>query len=211
MWQFNEITHIGVEELQSSKIYVIDDFFKNPHDIVSYLTSDTNRPALHKSWEVPSHNNIEFFEGRHRIQHPDILPLQKTLLEICGSSGPASDVMYSNLANFYNREFNDYTNNYWWPHRDSGWNCLIYLNDVEVAGTNLYTETADDQEYIRVHAIKEHHEPWRSRSKYNVIKTLNCKYNRLVMFDGKKFLHGLAMTDDTFFRITRMNVAMFFN
>jgi len=209
MFEINKITNIIVEDFRDSKIYIIDDFFKNPDDIVEYLK--TNKPGLHKEWEFPSHNTVEFFEGRHYIQHDSIFDLQQTLINICGSNNVCSNMIYSNIARFIDKEFNDYKNNYWWPHRDDGWNCLIYLTKMDIDGTNLYEETADDQEMIITNQIKEHHQPWRSRDKYRVIKTLQSKYNRLVMFDGKKFLHNMAINDDTFFHEERMNLAVFFN
>jgi hypothetical protein len=56
----------------------------------------------------------------------------------------------------------------------------------------------------------EHEQPWRPKDRYRILKTLNCGFNKLVMFDAKKFLHGMAIEDETFFNQRRINIAVFF-
>jgi hypothetical protein len=56
----------------------------------------------------------------------------------------------------------------------------------------------------------EHLKPWRPKSKYRVIKALEARYNRLVLFNGRQFLHGMSIDDDAFFKDYRFNQAIFF-
>jgi len=208
MFEINENSNIIIENFLDSKIYTIDNFFKNPNEIVVYL--EENNPKIHKDWELPSCNTVEFFEGRHYIEHDSVLSIQKKLIELCGSKSIPSNKIYSNIAKFFSKEFNDYKNHYWWPHRDDGWNALIYLNKKVIAGTNLYEEVSNDQECMVNKRMREHDEPWRKKENYKIIKTLESSYNKMILFDGKKFLHNMAIVDDTFFNERRMNLAMFF-
>jgi hypothetical protein len=210
MFEYNKINNIITEDFLDSKIYTVDNFFVNPDEIVNYLELEANQPNLHKIWEMPTHNSFHFFEGRHFIEHENILEIQKKLISICGSKSDAHNTIYSNIAKFYDKDFNDYQNHYWWPHRDFGWNAIIYLNDMDTEGTNLYEETSNDQQFIIENQIKEHCEPWRKKEKYKIIKTIQAKYNRLVLFDGKRFLHNMAINNDAFFHQKRMNLATFF-
>jgi hypothetical protein len=50
----------------------------------------------------------------------------------------------------------------------------------------------------------------KNQDKYKIIKTIQSKYNRLVLFDGKRFLHNMAINNDAFFYQKRMNLATFF-
>jgi hypothetical protein len=101
--------------------------------------------------------------------------------------------------------FNDYQNNFWCPHFDKGYTGIVYLNDYTGAGTNLYDVIGNHD-----NKVPEHYMPWRKKTNYKVIKQLYSKFNRLVIFNSKKFLHGMAIDDDTFFNEERYNVVLFF-
>jgi hypothetical protein len=209
LFEFNNIEKIDIETIDGSNIYTIDNFFKDPDLILEYLLATP--PFIHKGNEHPSFNTVHFFEGRHIINDPQIGVMQKTLMSICGGTALQSNQICSNVASFNDPVFNDYKNNYWWPHTDFGYNCLIYMNKFETDGTNIYEEVSpEDRKYLRENKINEHQAPWRSKKFFNIIKTIPAKYNRLVMFDGKKFLHNMAINDDTFFHQYRLNLALFF-
>ena len=97
----------------------------------------------------------------------------------------------TNQHKFYNHSFNDYKNCYWWPHRDAGYNAIIYFNDDD--GTNFYDEIIPKKKY------NEHFKPWRPKEDLRVVKKIKSKYNKLVFFDGKKFLHGMDINSDRYF------------
>ena len=59
--------------------------------------------------------------------------------------------------------------------------------------------------------VNEHFKPWRSKKDYKVLKHVEPKYNRLVLFDGCKFLHGMNIINDRYFSDEyRKNQVFFF-
>ena len=58
----------------------------------------------------------------------------------------------------------------------------------------------------------EHYKPWRSKENYRLIETLEPKFNRMVLFDGLKFFHGMNICNDDYFSDQyRMNQVLFFS
>ena len=103
-------------------------------------------------------------------------------------------------------KFNNYVDNYWWPHTDVGWNGIVYFHDEW--GTNLYSPNHLDI----TDNINEHYQPWRSKEKYTLLKSLEPAYNKLVLFDGKKFPHGMNVTNEKYFgKKSRNNQVFFFD
>mgnify|MGYP007000113699 CR=1 len=47
--------------------------------------------------------------------------------------------------------------------------------------------------------------------KYQVLKTIEPKSNKLVFFDGLKFPHGMDISNDTYFSKFRYNQVFFFD
>lgn len=203
MFQINDTLDIKIEECNESKIYTIDNFFKNPDAIRDHLT---NTPTpLWKGNIMPSNNGVMFEDRRHHMTDTDIVLIQEMLSKLCGDSMFDSNTdMFSNCCHFKRDKFNDYKNNFWSPHFDPGYTALIYLDKDPGPGTNLYEQVETD-----VNNTPEHWAPWRPRYKYKVIKTIESMYNRLVLFNGKQFLHGMAVEDDRFFNKERLNVAIF--
>ena len=59
--------------------------------------------------------------------------------------------------------------------------------------------------------LTEHHQPWRTKNDFKVLKHLEPKFNRLVFFDGYKFLHGMNIVNDRYFSNEyRKNQVFFF-
>ena len=57
----------------------------------------------------------------------------------------------------------------------------------------------------------EHYRPWRPKKDFKILKTLEPEYNRLVFFDGLKFIHGANFPDDRYFgEEYRTNQVFFF-
>jgi len=196
--------------IDNSPFYVIDNFYEDPHSIVSFLKSQPS--SLHK-WtpdqHVDSYNNVYFEDRRHVIESDTILHVYKFLSTLCGQRYLNQSII-TNLIRFNNKTFNDYKNNYWWPHLDNGYNGLIYLNEHdEECGTNLY-KNLDPQN--KPCPTPEHLYPWQPKSNFKLVKSLKPKFNRLVLFDGNHFWHGMNICNDDYFgQHYRMNQVLFFH
>ena len=124
---------------------------------------------------------------------------------LCNQDVDSHEIV-TNMQRFFKHDFNDYKNYYWWPHQDSGYNGIVYFNkDDNTSGTNLYSVKT------RYDMTDEHFKPWRPKEDFQILKTLEPKYNRLVFFDGLKFLHGANFPDDRYFgEEYRTNQVFFF-
>ena len=206
MFELNENLEIKKELFEGTVIYTIDDFYKNPKEVENYLFGKPNEIPLHKIYEKPSFNGVYFEDRRHDSE--DNLDLKKVydfLSGLCGQSYEAPDIV-TNCSRFKKHEFNDYENCHWWPHKDTGYNGIVYFNDDDQNGTNFYNEL------IQPPDVNEHYEPWRSKDEFEVIKHLEPKYNRLVFFDGWKFSHGMNISNDRYFgQEYRKNQVFFFD
>ena len=52
--------------------------------------------------------------------------------------------------------------------------------------------------------------PWRLKEDFRVLKHLQPKFNRLVFFDGYKFLHGMNIKNKRYFSEEYRNNQVFF-
>lgn len=206
MFDISKNISIQMEIFKDSKIYTIDNFYDNPDSVVEYFLKIT--PPLFKIDQKPSYNSVYFEDRRHRIESDEILKVYKFLEFICEQS-PASTRIVTNASKFKKCSFNDYQNNYWWPHLDYGYTGILYFNlNDHVSGTNLY-ELLNSKEYPP--DCSEHFAPWRNKNNYRLVKTLIPRYNRLILFDAIKFYHGMNICNDDYFSENyRFNQAFFF-
>lgn len=202
MFELNSFDNLEVKEICGTRLYIKDDFYKNPYEVVTLLENTDSKPW--KIWDTPTYNNIHFLDSRHDFYHNDMLTVNRRLEEICGQKTAQPGQVITNCIQFYNKEFNDYKNNYWGPHEDLGYTALIYLNDFDCPGTNIYNRLQED-----VWNTPEHYEPWRSKNKFELVYTVEAKFNRMVLFDGATLTHGMSIEDETFFSQTRINQAVF--
>ena len=202
MFKLNNRLQVKQETLQESVIYYIDNFYLHPKEVEEYLF-DKDTP-LHKIEQKPSYNNIHF-EDRRLIKEDERLhTVVNFISQICDQK-PETYAIVTNMQRFFNHDFNDYKNCVWWPHQDNGYNGIVYFSDE--CGTNLYsTETTDE-----LPNAPEHYKPWRLRENYKILKTLEPKYNRLVLFDGFKFPHGVDICSHRYYgEEYRQNQVFFF-
>jgi hypothetical protein len=193
--EINPHYKVTEETFKDSKIYYVDEFYKTPDELVSYLLT-SEEPKLHKANDTPSYNGVHFLDYRHNFIDYAVEHVSDTLASICGqhSLAPHRSIVATNCIKFIDKEFNDYKNNYWVPHVDfEGYIAIIYLNPTTDQGTNLYEQVEQDV------------------YKYKVIKTLEGKFNRAILFDAEYFLHGMSVTNDEFFKIFRLNQVLFFS
>ena len=203
MFELNPDLEIKEEILLESKIFIIDNFYKNPDEVYNFLF---NRDVpLWKIEEKPSFNSIHFIDKRLDEYDERLTPVIRFLSYLCNQDADSCNII-TNMQRFFKHDFNDYKNCYWWPHQDSGYNGIVYFNKDNTSGTNLYSvvkEMDDD--------FPEHYRPWRPKKDFKILKTLEPEYNRLVFFDGLKFIHGANFPDDRYFSEEyRTNQVFFF-
>ena len=200
MWELNDDLIIEKEVFKGSIIYKIDNFYKNPEKIENHLFHDD--VPLHKIHLKPTYNNLHFEDRRLDYYDARLTHVIDFLSSICNQR-PFSYNVITNQARFKRHKFNDYEKNYWWPHRDVGYNGIVYFNDDD--GTNFY------EEIITKKKSKEHFKPWRPKEDLRVVKKIKSKYNRFVFFNGRKFLHGMDINSDRYFcNEYRKNQVFFF-
>ena len=199
MFEVNENLEVKVDYLMGSKIFTIDNFYKDPEEVSDYLFN--REVPLWKIKESPSFNGL-FFNERRLIEEDGRLEnIYKFLSGLCGMSYEFVDII-TNMTRFCKDNFNDYKNCFWWPHTDRGWNGIVYFNkDEENSGTNLYDpKVLQEEEWQISLSTPEHYSAWRPKEKYSILKTFKSKYNSLCLFDGSKFPHNMNITNDRFFR-----------
>lgn len=203
----HDFKNLKIVNIQDSDIYIIDNFYNHPEEVLKIIKN--NKPNIHKEFEKPSFNQIHFNDCRHFLQFDEIETIIKKIEEITKHKYyrfPHN--FWTNMTKWNNCSFNDYKNNYWWPHKDFGYTGLIYLNKEECDGTNLYEENLIEREEMNL--TSEHFQPWRDKKKWKLIYSIPQKFNRLVLFDGLKFVHGLAMNEEHYFNKYRINQVLFF-
>ncbi len=201
MYELSDDLIIEKEIFKESTIYKIDNFYKNPEEIESYLFHDD--VPLHKIHETPSYNNVHFEDRRLSNYDARFTHVYDFLSSICNQR-PLTYNIVTNQTRFKKHNFNDYKNNYWYPHRDDGYNAIIYFSDDD--GTNLYKKIIK-----RKKKYTEHFKPWEPKKNLKVVKKIKSKYNRLVLFDGRRFLHGMDINSDRYFcNEYRKNQVLFF-
>ena len=208
MFELSDNLEINTEIFQGSKIFTIDNFYKYPDKISNYLFK--NPAPLHKEYDNPTYNNVLFEDRRLRTYDVRLQPVINFLSKLSSQKPLLYDIT-TNQTRFNDDEFNDYKNCIWWPHVDEGYNGIVYFNknDTE-CGTNLYSQDIGASEMNDYNSIPEHFAPWRQKEKYEKIKTLIPKYNRLVLFDGYKFPHGMNIINDRYFSDEYRNNQVFF-
>ena len=203
MFELNSYLKINEEILLGSKIFIIDNFYKNPDEIYDFLFN--REVPLWKMDQKPSFNTIHFVDRRLEEYDERLLPVIGFLSYLCNQDADSHEIT-TNMQRFFKHDFNDYKNCYWWPHQDSGYNGIVYFNKGDnTSGTNLYSVKKQYDMPL------EHVEPWRPKEDFEILKTLKPEYNRLVFFDGLKFLHGANFPDDRYFgEEYRTNQVFFF-
>lgn len=208
MFDINVNIKIKKEIIDEKPIYIIDDFYQSPTKILNFLLSKES--LIHKKNIEPSFNQIYFDDRRHKIYSDEVTKVYKFLSNLCNQKEYNGNFIVTNLTRFYSKKFNNYKDNYWWPHKDIGYTGILYLNlDDEEYGTNLYKDINYEEENKN---CPEHYEPWRKKNNYYLIKSLKPKFNRMILFDAFYFTHGMNICGDRYFgEEYRMNQVFFFD
>lgn len=206
IFEINQNVVVETQSLDNSIIYIIDDFYKHPEKVLNCFLSIP--PKIHKKNQKPSHNQVYFDDRRHRLKSDEIFCVYQFLSSLCNQKPVlGDDAVVTNFTRFKTSTFNDYKQNYWWPHIDEGYTGILYLsNDIE-SGTNLYNVL----NYVKDFNTNEHYMPWRSKENYQLLMSLESKFNRMVLFDALKFYHGMNICNQKYFSDEyRINQVFFF-
>ena len=189
-----------------------DDFYDDPIRILNWIASTPPHPTGVNS---SNSNGAYYSDMRHQVGPLKYLEPYISLIEEThggiknDSSEPA---IFTNFMHWRPHEFNDYKNNYWYPHYDTAWTFILYLNPTEPKnGTNIYKAIGDYREKVQMHEW-EHHKPWHPKEHYEVVDYFEPVFNRGYLFNSGNLLHGAAVEDDTYFQdMFRLNQVIFFN
>ena len=208
MFELNKNLNVQIQKVYDSNfqrlndVYVVDNFYKDPDRIRDYFLN--SNPIIHKDHENGL-NGVAFEDRRWAERTSQIEMAYEFMSDLCKQPAIDNQSVLTNQTKFRKQDFNDYKNNYWWPHTDEGYTAILYLNDDRIgSGTNLYELLFDDTK-----GITEHQEPWQPKQNYNCIKHLVPAYNRLVLFDGLCY-HGMNICTDRYFDEYRLNQVFFF-
>tara|TARA_Y100000992_G_C21263709_1_gene492732 strand:+ start:1099 stop:1794 length:696 start_codon:yes stop_codon:yes gene_type:complete len=202
IFEYNSDSSVEVEYLDGSPIYTIENFYTNPEKVYENLFEIPLRENFAPLWKInqtPSNNGIHFEDRRVNCFSDEIIDIYFLLNDIIGNYSFVPEIntnIFSLKNDEKSKKFNNYKDNVWWPHTDLGYNGIIYFHDE--CGTNLYKPISkiqkkfDEIEYTK----NEHYKPWRPKCTHHILKTIDAKYNKLVLFDGKKFPHGMNITSD---------------
>lgn len=194
MWDLNPNLEIETLLINDSPAYVVDSFYKEPHKVARYLFNrDT---PLYKEHEggTANRNGIDFEDKVFREEK--ITPAHDFIETLCGQKPYKGCSISTNQHRFkcnnYNRK---YETHYWWAHLDSGYNGIVYFNHDQVNGTNLYNNRIKVEHLPKV---EEGVDPWIPKEHLELVHHFEPKFNRLVLFDGSKFPHGMAINNDRY-------------
>ena len=199
----NDNLQVNHGDYKGTKIYFIDNFYKFPGEVHYSLK---NEPvSLWKGDYKPTYNGEYFHDYRHELEIEELKPAYEFIQGFLPNSIiPDNYPLVTNITKFEKDKFNDYENNYWWPHKDRGYTGIVYLNYDPNHGTNLYESVKED-----VEKGKEHQTPWRPKTYWKIDETIQSVFNRLVVFEGDKFFHGANISDQSYFEEHRINQVFF--
>ena len=202
LFSLNPDLKVEEEQFQGTTFYYIRDFYEDPEEVVDFLFN--REVPLWKGNEQPSMNSLYFDDRRLQIYDDRIFPVLRFLSNLCGQCPYSYDTglaetVCTNMTRFLDNPYNNYENCIWWPHRDAGYNGIVYFNeDDDECGTNFYSEYCEEEAKV-IDSVPEHSLPWRPRARYNIIKQVKPEYNMLVLFDCNRFPHGMNISNKRYF------------
>jgi len=203
-----------------NKYYIIDDFYLDPDGVNEYIDEKCTY-ELFKGDMKGTLNGIKFSDKRHFGKVNGLDLAANAIKRVCGASKFKNDPsqILTNTFQMHDKEWNNWKDNWWWPHLDHGWTCLIYMNKEPCEGTNLYHKPGfakkmglvtgmDNVIRKGTEANAEHVDPWVSKDKWNMVHTMESKYNRAVIFPSRIY-HGQNIASDRWFTEVRRNQVIF--
>tara|TARA_R100001510_G_scaffold36725_1_gene33167 strand:- start:3066 stop:3725 length:660 start_codon:yes stop_codon:yes gene_type:complete len=207
-------------DLLGTRAFQIDNFYDNAGFIMDMILSGPPNQVI---TEHPKHGD-EFFDLRHHREEPTLKKYTDQVVELLDDTNfyvykeNGVDVLDTNFMRWKKSDFNNYQDNYWFPHLDAGWVCIIYLNEDETNGTNIYEDKNGSIYKYGGRKTEEDRHPWKPKTDFEIVNYLTPKFNRGFLFDASKIPHGAAVDDETYFYYEgqnkstkhRLNQALFF-
>ena len=184
-FEFNSNWAINVEPWKDSRITFVDDVYKYPDRVYSYLSS-IQAIRTHKSIKG-SKNGIDFMDGQMAIDNRWDQN-RKFLIEMLADAYGVADIDPNAVPNTTNtfRLISDYpgAGNYWHPHVDGQLNFMIYMNPSHhmKAGTTLYDAANTKAKAFLKKKDTEHSNPWRTKKQFTEELCILDRFNQGVVF-----------------------------
>lgn len=188
-------------------VRVYYNFYTDPSVILEQILNC--KLSYHKNDSL-TYNGKYFYDLRHTGYFYKLNEIVKYFEKLTGQKlrHPENNI-FTNFQRWIPDNFNDYKNNYWWPHYDEGHTLLIYLNhDNEKNGLNLYADSNYTKKQFN--NFHEHLKPWHDKKNYQLLRHIKTPFNTAVLFNAKKLLHGCAVNDLTYVDKHRLSQVMFF-
>ena len=184
-------------------IFIFSSFYVNPQSVLDKALKIS--PFIHKE-DPLTLNTLKFLDLRHKTNMPELDPLINYFEDLTKQKCTHKHHNFkTNIQKWFKGPFNNYKENYWWPHYDEGHALLIYLNKNSIL--NLYENT----EYFKIQQrVHEHIKPWHPKKHYHLIKELKMPFNSAILFPANMILHGCGLNDDYYFSNFRIIQAVFF-
>jgi|TARA_R100000278_G_C5443624_1_gene154593 hypothetical protein len=189
----------------------MDEFYKYPDLVVEEIKSLTAATFKIRQIEIDdeSYNDKFFRDHRGDGLYRGLYRLTWDLAKLVKQPPTTVDAMeefkmgnlFTNHCTIYRHPFNEMENSYWYPHIDSGWNGIVYLNknDSGNNGTNIYSIRRNKRKIIdRTMNNHEHHYPWIPKSQIDRIAYIPSKFNSFAFYNGVKYFHGMHIGDDQY-------------
>lgn len=199
MWQLNLDSTVQIKELMGSKIYQIDNVFKEPKKLYRFLF---NRQSFAVQGEPWTRNQYFYQKERYTDFKDASAPLAVVAERLCGQHLGNYGAFSTNIESWQTNAYNLYETHYWWPHLDNGYTCIVYFNKETTNGTNLYHPNLKEKDWFKnlmADDIPKGKQPWISKEDVELVTELTPAYNRMVLFDGAYFPHGSAVNNLTYF------------
>jgi len=181
MWEINDNLHVHTHHVDNQPIYEVENFYKYPTKVARFLFNRDN-----PTWK--GYQEGKYDDRRWGTHLPEKLPSHEFIEKVFGLEWqPAL------CTNLFRATSFPYKTHYWWIHIDPYPAALVYFNeDDEVNGTNLYKPPYES-------TTEEGVEPEIPKDQVELLYHIKPKYNKLVIFDGTYFPHGMALNDDRYF------------
>ena len=203
-WQINLDSTVHTHELMGSKIYTIENVFKYPKKIERFLFNRNSFPVQGDPWRD---NMKQYIKQRYTDWIDESCPIVAVAQYLCQQSVGLHGGFHTNVEAWKAGNSNDYKNNYWFPHLDNGYTCIVYFNKIGekhvneiTGGTNLYHPKLKEKKWFQdlMEEVPVGKNPWIPKDDIELVYTTKPLYNSMVLFDGNKFPHGSSITNDVF-------------